>query len=231
MMRFFRFVRDLPSQGERVRRLYSDGYVSIAAKTIPIRREASAVLGMSTLDIIACGLGAVAFIAILNMLIKVPIPPPLSEDFILAEVRSDQSGIFGFAIRHDNGDWVYVNEQKTRRTYGEENAAAEQGLNAADYVYSVGVDNCKKPHELEGCGHTVAHLLLYKPAIGRWEIEPFFRAFRQEGGVSKGKDLDRVRCFYWTRDAEYSDSGNNCTNDFLSAPAKRPGVFATEITH
>ena len=230
-MSFLRWVRDLAFQKERIRKLYSDGYVSVAAKTIPIRRQVPAVLGMSTLDIIACGLGAVAFISILNMLIKVPIPPPLSEDFILAEVRSEQSGVFGFAVRHDNGEWVYVSEQKTRRTFDEENGVADQGLSAADYVYSVGVDNCDEPYELEKCKHTVAHLLLHKPAIGRWEIEPFFRAFRRERGISKGQELATVRCFYWTRTAEYDDSSKNCANDILSAPAKRPGVFATEITH
>lgn len=231
MPRFSQFIRDLPSQPERIKELYKDGSINFAAKTVSFRRKVHTAMGLSTLDIIACGLGAVAFIAILNMLIKTPIPPPLSEDFILAEIQSNQSGVFGFAVRHDYGEWIYINQQKTKLASEKESPAADLGLIAADYVYSVGVESCEDPYSLEGCEHTVAHLLLHKPAVGRWEIEPFFSAFRSERGINKARALNSIQCFYWTREKEYFDSEQNCSNQDLSAPAKRPGIFVTEITH
>ena len=212
---FFKKIRELPDQGENIRRKYRLASIPVEEPVLLNDYEESEEkkgpgLGMSMLDIIACGLGAVTLVAVLHMLIKIPLPPPLSKDFILAEIRMKGAAEIGFAIKHEQNDWLYIFQNKSSaNSVNDVDQLLDQGM-AISLDYSNSYEGCNADQERHQCEYTIAHLHIDQPAIGYWHIEPYLYSHRTQNDISTIGDIGRVTCLYWTRTDDFMDTDDNC---------------------
>jgi hypothetical protein len=224
---FFKKLRELPDQEEVIKRRYRVAANPIEeAGTVDdydeYERKEGPGLGMSMLDIISCGLGAVTLVAVLHMIIKIPLPPPLSKDFILAEIRMKGSAVIGFAIKHDQTDWFYIHPNISKQTSERIiDPITDQNM-AVKLDYSNSYEGCTRDQEKDNCTHTIAHLHIEQPAIGNWHIEPYLFSYRSENDIPTIDEIGLVTCLYWTRKDDFTDTRENCNNDknFVSADSQ-----------
>jgi hypothetical protein len=187
-------------------------------------KKLKATFGVSMLDIIACGLGGVALVAVLHMIIKTPIPPPLSENFILAEIKMEGQGRIGFAIKHNEGLWQHITQNRaSKHGFIDAREVIKSAAIAANIEYATGYNGCTSQEDQEKykCKTTIARLYIQKPAIGKWSIEPYYYDYRKQDGLQRVASLKNASCYYWTRLDEYIDSEKNCDITELRATGKR----------
>ncbi len=234
LLDFFRKIRELPVQDEIIRQRYRVVAISIEDKGIVNdfeeyeRRELPSI-GMSMLDIIACGLGAVTLIAVLHMIIKNPLPPPLSNDFILGEIRMNGSVEIGFAIKHDKTNWFYIYPNNPELTSKKNNFSLVNKNMAVNLDYSNSFEGCVKDQENRECEHTIARLYIEKPAVGYWYIEPYLFSYRAEKDIATIGDIGLVTCFYWTRTNDFTDTSENCLDKNPVSIGSQAQIHGTAI--
>jgi len=182
--------------------------------------------GISMLDIIACGLGGVSLVAVLYMIIKIPLPPPLSDNFIMAEIEFKGQGLVGFAIKHNDGAWYHIYQPELDLNNYLDDRTLLVGSNAlaTDVTYSTGYHRCDIPEEQElgACTVTRIHLYIDKPAIGDWTIQPYYSFNRKQASTYQTGELTDAQCFYWTRLDAYLNTKELCPEDIdLESTGKR----------
>ncbi|WP_348236155.1 hypothetical protein [Vibrio parahaemolyticus] len=178
------------------------------------RKREEPAIGLSMLDIMACGLGGVAFLAVLQMLIRIPLPPPLSQNYILAEIAADGLGQIGFLVKPPETDrWFSIIPDDGNKRLGQKDALlGGEGIYASSITYSqtysyqkcdADTDTPKSP-----C-RSVAYLHIEAPSLKEWKIRPYFYQYRNIT-IGDGVDdfqlqvLSNLSCTYWSRDRNKS---------------------------
>jgi hypothetical protein len=158
------------------------------------------------LDIMACGLGGVAFLAVLQMLIRIPLPPPLSQNYILAEIRAEGLGQIGFFVQPPATDrWISIIPDDGNQRPGQgDTLLGGKGAYASSITYA-------QTFTSQGCGanktpcRSVAYLHIEDPSLDAWKIMPYFYQYR-DAMVEDVRDdfqaraLTNLSCSYWSRD-------------------------------
>ena len=169
------------------------------------RKRNEPAIGLSMLDIMACGLGGVAFLAVLQMLIRIPLPPPLSQNYILAEIAAEGLGQIGFFVQPPATDrwFVVVPDDGNQRPGQGDMLLGGEGAYASSITYS-------QTFSAPNCGAkkgwcSVAYLHIEDPSLDEWKIVPYFYQYRN---VTSGDGIDdfqsralsNLSCTYWSRD-------------------------------
>lgn len=196
----------------------------------PRKREEPAI-GLSMLDIMACGLGGVAFLAVLQMLIRIPLPPPLSQNYILAEISAEGLGQIGFFVQPPATDrWFSVIPDDGNKRPGQKDALlGGEGAYASSITYSqtYSYQKCEADNNKPPC-RSVAYLHIEAPSLEEWKIIPYFYQYRN---FSTGGEIDdfqsqllsNLSCTYWSRDStksffEGSEDGICASGNQLAHP-------------
>lgn len=195
------------------------------------KSKRGAPVGLSMLDIMACGLGAIALLAVLQMLIRIPLPPPISKNFILVEVAARGFGQIAFRIIPPNAQqafYVLPNDGNNRPAQKYELlGGASKYAEAITYSQVFTESGCDKP-----CPRSIAYLHIKGPAMEDWNIQPYFYQFRNMNRLSLGGEeylqsaLTDLRCSYWSRDFEFVGDKDPCQSATGGTTLDFPGTAA-----
>lgn len=171
----------------------------VEAPSRPKKGEDLATTAISMLDIIACGLGGVVLIAIINMVILIPSAPILSNNFILYEVHGAGVAEVGFEVQAPSGITFLV--------WRDTELAMANGFVRADqtssgpvaYVPGLLAVDCPKKGADADCG-VVATIYIEEPAVGDWYIRPYLASSLDEESSVFHSIIKNVQCFLWTKE-------------------------------
>ncbi|WP_417517941.1 hypothetical protein [Marinobacter sp.] len=171
------------------------------------RSRTEPAIGLSMLDIMACGLGGVAFLAVLQMLIRIPLPPPLSQNYILAEIQAEGLGQIGFFVQPPATDrWISViPDDGNQRPEQGDTLVGGEGAYASSITYSQTFTHQDCSANKTPC-LSVAYLHIEGPSLDEWKIMPYFYQYRNVMVEDVQDDfqasaLSQLSCTYWSRDS------------------------------
>ncbi|MEW8547354.1 MAG: hypothetical protein AB2603_20495 [Candidatus Thiodiazotropha endolucinida] len=195
------------------------------------RKKSQPAVGLSMLDIMACGLGGVALLAVLQMLIRIPLPPPLSLNFIMAEISAKGLGQIGFMVQPPKSQKAFfvIPDDGNQRP----GQAGDLLTGDAKYATSVTYAQTFSNRDCTDAGpcRSVAYLHIENPAVEDWFIQPYYYQYQDTAPHSQISDfrtttLNTLTCIYWSRDSTKTLNDGKCAKDDT---LPFPGSFGVEV--